>query len=90
MMVKSFTEFINETYLDEPVDPKYLKHDFKKMKKHGYISVELLKDSDGIKKGTEMMVSSEEFGILDDDALVTCYGKDGKEIMVVKSDVKVK
>ena len=32
--IKTFEQFINETYLDEPVDPKYLKNDFKKMKKN--------------------------------------------------------
>ena len=88
--IKTFEQFINETYLDEPVDPKYLKNDFKKMKKNGYISVKVLKSIDNVKEGDELMTSSNEFGTLDDDSLITCYTKHGDKVMVIKSDLKVK
>ena len=89
MIVKTFEEFVNENYLDSQPSPEYLKYDFDKMKENGYISVELLKSVDGVDEGTKLMTSSNEFGTLDDDSLVTCYSKDGDEIMVVKSDLKV-
>lgn len=89
-MIPTFLEFINETYLDNQVSPEYLKYDFKKMKKNGYISAKVLKSIDGVEEGDEVMISSNEFGTLDDDSLITCYTKDGDEIMVVKSDLEVK
>ena len=90
MKVKKFEEFINETYLDSNINPKYLDYDFKKMKKNGYIQVKILKDIEDSKKGDILMTSSNEFGTLDDDSLVTCYNKNGDKIMVIKSDLEVK
>ena len=60
------------------------------MKKNGYISVTILKSVDGVKEGDEVMVSSDEFGTMpDDDSLITCYTKDGKEIPISKINLKV-
>lgn len=86
--IKTFQEFINETYLEKTVDPKVLKYDKKKMKKNGYIEVSLLKDIDGLKKGDEVLVTATEIGQLEDESLITCY-KDDKEIIVPKKDLKI-
>lgn len=88
-MIKTFKEFITETYLDNQPTPEYLKNDFDKMKKNGYISVKLLKDVEDNKKGEELMTSSSEFGTFDEDSLVTCYTKDGDKVLVIKSDLEV-
>lgn len=88
-MVKKFAEFIKENYLDEPSNPEILKYDFKKMKKHGYIEATIEKDTDDAKKGDKVMVSSSEFGQLPDDSIVTCITKDGEEVIVIKSNLKV-
>lgn len=88
-MIKTFEQFINETFLDEPINPEYLKYDFKKMKKNGYIQVKILKPIDGVKENEELMTSSNEFGTLDDDSLITCYKKNGDEVMITKSNLKV-
>lgn len=89
-MIKKFEEFVNETYLDSNVDPKYLDYNFKKMKKNGYIQVKLLTNVENADKGDILMTSSNEFGTLDDDSLVTCYNKNGDKITVIKSDLEVK
>ena len=89
-MILKFKDFINETYLDNQPTPEYLKFDFEKMKKNGYISVTLKKSVDDVEEGTELMVSSNEFGTLDDDSLVTCFSEDGDKITVIKSDLEVK
>lgn len=60
------------------------------MKKNGYISVILQRDMDCSKKGDEVMTASNEFGTLDDESIITCYTKDGKEIAVSKNDLKIK
>ena len=86
--IKTFQEFVNETYLEKTVDPKVLKYDKKKMKKNGYIEVSLLKDIDGLKKGDEVLVTATEIGQLEDESLITCY-KDDKEIIVPKKDLKI-
>lgn len=85
--IKTFQEFVNETYLEKTVDPKVLKYDKKKMKKNGYIEVSLLKDIDGLKKGDKVLVTATEIGQLEDESLITCY-KDDKEIIVPKKDLK--
>ena len=86
--IKTFQEFINETYLEKTVDPKVLKYDKKKMKKNGYIEVSLLKDIDGLKKGDKVLVTATEIGQLEDESLITCY-KNDKEIIVPKKDLKI-
>ena len=88
-MIKKFNEFIKEGYLDNKVSPEYLKYDFKKMKKNGYIQVKLLKSIDGVPKGESLMTSSNEFGTLDDDSLITCFTKNGDKIMVIKTDLEL-
>ncbi len=69
--VKSFNEFVNETFLEQPADANILKHDEKKMKKNGYVEAEVIEPVDGLKKGDKVLVSATEFGQLDDDAFVT-------------------
>lgn len=86
--IKTFQEFINETYLEKTVDPKVLKYDKKKMKKNGYIEVSILKNIDGLKKGDKVLVTATEIGQLEDESLITCY-KDDKEIIVPKKDLKI-
>jgi len=86
--IKTFQEFVNETYLEKTVDPKVLKYDKKKMKKNGYIEVSLLKDIDGLKKGDKVLVTATEIGQLEDESLITCY-KNDKEIIVPKKDLKI-
>ena len=88
--IKIFQEYIKENYLDEPSNPEILKYDFKKMKKNGYIEVTVENENDEVNKGDVLMVSSSEFGQLPDDSIITCYNKDGEEIMMVKHDLKMK
>lgn len=86
--VKSFNEFINETFLDQPADADLLKHNKKKMEKNGYVEAEVINQVDGLKKGDKVLVSATEFGQLDDEALITCY-KDDKEIITAKKNVQL-
>lgn len=75
--------------MDNKVSPEYLNFDFKKMKKNGYISVKSKIDIDGVKTGDELMTSSNEFGTLEDDAIITCYTSDKREITMQKDNVEV-
>ena len=86
--IKSFSEFVNETFLENPADADLLNPDKKKMKKNGYVEAEVVEPVDGLKKGDKVLVSATEFGQLDDDALVTCY-KDDDEIMTAKKNLQV-
>ena len=86
--IKSFSEFVNETFLENPADADLLSHNKKKMKKNGYVEAEVVKPVDGLKKGDKVLVSATEFGQLDDDALVTCYNDDN-EIMTAKKNLQV-
>lgn len=86
--VKSFSEFVNETFLENPADADLLNHNKKKMKKNGYAEAEVIEPVDGLKKGDKVLVSATEFGQLEDDALVTCY-KDDDEIMTAKKNLQV-
>ncbi len=86
--VKSFNEFVNETFLDKPVKPELLDFDEKKMKKNGYFEAVVLEPVEGLKKDDKVLVSATEFGQLDDEALVTCY-KDDEEIIVPKKNLQV-
>lgn len=86
--IKSFSEFVNETFLENPADADLLNYDKKKMKKNGYVEAKVIEPVDGLKKGDKVLVSATEFGQLDDDALVTCY-KDDDEIMTAKKNLQV-
>jgi hypothetical protein len=86
--VKSFDDFVNETYLDKTTDPKLLNYDEKKMKKNGYIEVELLNPVEGLKKGDILLVSANEIGQLENESLITCWLKN-KKIIIPKKDIKI-
>ena len=86
--IKNFSEFVNETFLENPADADLLNHNKKKMKKNGYVEAKVVEPVDGLKKGDKVLVSATEFGQLDDDALVTCY-KDDDEIMTAKKNLQV-
>ena len=83
--VKSFNEFINETYLDQPSDPNILDYDEEKMKKNGYAEVTVIETVDGLEKGDKVLVSATEFGQLDDESFVTCYMNDDKYFIQKKN-----
>ena len=86
--VKSFNEFINETFLEKPTDADALDYDKKKMKKNGYIEVTVIEPVDGLKKGDKVLVSATEFGQLEDESLVACHtGK--KKIFTAKKNLQV-
>lgn len=86
--VKSFNEFINETFLENPADAELLDHNKKKMKKNGYTEVTVIEPVEGLKKGDKVLVSAMEFGQLDPESFVTCY-KDDKEIITQKKNLQV-
>ena len=86
--IKCFQDFVNETYLDKPADPKVIKYDKKKMKRNGYVEVSILKSVDGLKKGDKVLVTATELGQLEDESLITCY-KNDKEIIIPKKDLKI-
>ena len=86
--IKSFSEFVNETFLENPPDADLLNHNKKKTKKNGYVEAKVVEPVDGLKKGDKVLVSATEFGQLDDDALVTCYNDDD-EIMTAKKNLQV-
>lgn len=86
--VKSFSEFVNETYLEKPADVDILDHNQKKMKKNGYSEVTVIETVDGLEKGDKVLVSATEFGQLDDESFVTCY-KDDKEFYIQKKNLQV-
>ena len=83
--VKSFREFINETYLENPANAELLDHNKKKMMKNGYTEVTVINPVDGLEKGDKVLVSATEFGQLDEDSLVTCYKGDEKYITAKKN-----
>ena len=86
--VKSFNEFINETFLDTKADANVLDHNKKKMKKNGYVEAEIIEPVEGLKKGDKVLVSATELGQLENDSLVTCY-KDDEEIITAKRNLQV-
>lgn len=86
--VKSFDDFVNETYLDRPTNPELLDFDEKKMRKNGYIEVELLNPVEDLKKGEKLLVSSTEIGQLGKESLITCWIKDRK-VIIPKKDLKI-
>ena len=86
--VKSFNEFVNETFLEKPADADLLNHDEKKMKKNGYVEATVIEPVEGLEKDDKVLVSATEFGQLDDDSLVTCY-KDDEKIITAKKNLQV-
>jgi len=86
--IKSFKEFLNETFLENPANADLLDHNKKKMQKNGYAEVTVIVPVDGLKKGDKVLVSATEFGQLDDEALVTCY-KGDEEIITAKKNLQV-
>lgn len=86
--VKSFNEFVNETFLEKPADADLLNHNKKKMKKNGYVEATVIEPVDGLEKDDKVLVSATEFGQLDDESLVTCY-KDDEEIITAKKNLQV-
>ena len=85
--VKSFSEFINETFLEKPADADLLDHNKKKMEKNGYAEVTVIETVDGLEKGDKVLVSATEFGQLDDESFVTCY-KDDEEYFIQKKNLQ--
>ncbi|MCM1218928.1 MAG: hypothetical protein NC548_30980 [Lachnospiraceae bacterium] len=75
--------------MEKSVDPKSLDYDFKKLKKNGYIQLIVLKSIDGVNKDEHVITNSNEFGTLDDKSIITCYTKDGDEVMIQKSDLEL-
>ena len=59
------------------------------MKKNGYIELKVLKPIDEVEKDEHVITSSNEFGTLDDNAIVTCYTKNGDEVMIKKSSLDI-
>ena len=86
--VKSFNEFVNETFLEKPADADLLNHNKKKMKKNGYVEATVIEPVDGLEKDDKVLVSATEFGQLVDESLVTCY-KDDEEIITAKKNLQV-
>ena len=86
--VKSFTEYVNETFLEQPANPDLLDHSEKKMKKNGYVEATVIEPVDGLKVGDKVLVSATEIGQLDDESLVTCYSDDD-EIITAKKNLRV-
>ena len=86
--VKSFRDFVNETFLEQPANPDLLNHSKKKMKKNGYVEATVIVPVDGLKKGDKVLVSATEIGQLDDESLVTCYIDDEK-IITAKKNIQV-
>lgn len=85
--VKSFKEFINETFLEKPADADLLDYNKKKMEKNGYAEVTVIETVDGLEKGDKVLVSATEFGQLDDESFVTCY-KDDEEYFIQKRNLQ--
>ena len=86
--IKSFSEFVNETFLEQPSNADILDHNKKKMEKNGYIEVTVIEPVDGLKKGDKVLVSATEFGQLEDESLVACHKGDEK-IFTVKKNLQV-
>lgn len=86
--IKSFNEFINETFLEKPADVDILDHSKKKMEKNGYTEVTVIETVDGLEKGDKVLVSATEYGQLDDESFVACY-KDDEEYFIQKKNLQV-
>jgi hypothetical protein len=87
--VRKFEKQLQESYIDEPSCPKVLKYDHDEMIKNGYTEVTIVTPVEGTEKGEKVLVSATEYGQLDDDALITAFKADGKNIMIPKMNLKV-
>lgn len=85
--VKSFKEFINETFLEKPADADLLDYNKKQMEKNGYAEVTVIETVDGLEKGDKVLVSATELGQLDDESFVTCY-KDDEKYFIQKRNLQ--
>ena len=48
--IKSFSEFVNETFLEKPSDVDILDHNKKKMEKNGYVEAEVIEPVEGLEQ----------------------------------------
>lgn len=87
-MIKSFKEFIKESYIESPANADILNNDKKKMKKNGYIEVVVDIPVEGVNKGDKVLVSATEYGELDSDSVVTCY-KDDDTFIIPKRNLQI-
>ena len=87
--VRKFEKQLQESYLESPVSPEILKYDRDEMIKNGYTEVTIVTPVEGTEKGEKVLVSATEYGQLDDDALITVFKADGKNIMIPKMNLKV-
>ena len=87
--VRKFEKQLQESYLESPACPEVLKYDRDEMIKNGYTEVTIATPVEGTEKGEKVLVSATEYGQLDDDALITVFKADGKNIMIPKMNLKV-
>jgi hypothetical protein len=87
--VRKFEKQLQESYLEEPACPEVLKFDRDEMIKNGYTEVTVVAPVEGTEKDEKVLVSATEYGQLDDDALITAFKADGKNIMIPKMNLKV-
>ena len=87
--VRKFEKQLQESYLESPVCPEMLKYDRDEMIKNGYTEVTIATPVEGTEKDEKVLVSATEYGQLDDDALITVFKADGKNIMIPKMNLKV-
>jgi hypothetical protein len=87
--VRKFEKQLQESYLETPACPQVLKYDRDEMIKNGYTEVTVVTPVEGTEKDEKVLVSATEYGQLDDDALITVFKADGKNIMIPKMNLKV-
>ena len=87
--VRKFEKQLQESYLETPSCPEVLKFDRDEMIKNGYTEVTVITPVEGTEKDEKVLVSATEYGQLDDDALITVFKADGKNIMIPKMNLKV-
>lgn len=87
--VRKFEKKLQESYLEAPSCPEILKYDHDEMIKNGYTEVTVVTPVEGTEKDEKVLVSATEYGQLDDDALITAFKADGKNIMIPKMNLKV-
>ena len=87
--VRKFEKQLQESYLESPASAEVLKYDRDDMIKNGYTEVTVITPVEGTEKDEKVLVSATEYGQLDDDALITVFKADGKNIMIPKMNLKV-
>ena len=87
--VRKFEKQLQESYLEAPACAEVLKFDRDEMIKNGYTEVTIATPVEGTEKDEKVLVSATEYGQLDDDALITAFKADGKNIMIPKMNLKV-